>query len=246
MTRLLAVCALLLLAGCGQDGLDQLKVGETGQVARVRSGDTLELKDGLVVRLAGIDAPDASQPYAETARLALARLVLGREVQLLYGGERRDRHGRAIAQVRIVKGRAWVQQRLLRDGAARVRTYPDSAPLATRLLNEEARARLNAKGLWREPRYRVLLPVEVGRARGLTLIEGRVTDVTTDAYGQTLVMDKVLRIPIEGMQVRAMALAGLEPVSLKGKLVRLRANIPRNGRIQISDREQIEILRDKP
>lgn len=245
MIRRFAVAGLLLvLAGCGEGGLSQLKAGEEGRVAQVRSGDTLVMEDGLVVRLAGIDAPNDDQPYAGAARSALESLTLGEPVQLLYGGARRDDNGRALAHVRLVKGQVWVQQRLLREGAARVRTYDNNRALAEPLLDDEARARQQGKGLWGLPYYRVRLPVEAEAVRGYSLIEGWVTDVRTDAYGQALIMDGVLRVEVEGYNARKLALSGLEPASLKGKLVRLRASIRRDGGIKLTHREQVEILRN--
>jgi endonuclease YncB( thermonuclease family) len=76
MARLLAlILPLLLLAACGQRGLDQLKRGEVARVAEVRSGDTVVLADDQIVRLSGVDAPNAGEPYAEESREALKRLV---------------------------------------------------------------------------------------------------------------------------------------------------------------------------
>ena len=38
--RVFASVAMLLLAGCGQGGLERLAVGETGKVVSVHSGDS--------------------------------------------------------------------------------------------------------------------------------------------------------------------------------------------------------------
>src|SRR4051812_5160908 len=94
----------LILAGCGQgllhQGVDQLSPGPKAVVAQVRAGDAVVLGNGQVVRLAGIEAPKGADPYAAEAREALATLVLGQEVQLMYGGARQDAYGRTLAHLK--------------------------------------------------------------------------------------------------------------------------------------------------
>lgn len=104
-----------------------------GTVVRVKDGDSLLLRRGTAafdrrvseVRLAGIDAPELSQPYGRQARAALARMVEGRRVQLRITD--RDRYGRVVGHV-IVNGRdvnrtmvatgnAWAFSRYDRDAA---------------------------------------------------------------------------------------------------------------------------------
>ena len=64
------------------------------------------LDTGQSVRLASIEAPArpykerAGEPFQEEARRMLEDMALGREVQLFYGGLTRDRHDRALAQIR--------------------------------------------------------------------------------------------------------------------------------------------------
>ena len=88
--RVFAFLAVAVLAGCGQRGLERLARGETGKVVSVHSGDSFTLDSGLEVRLAGVETPRGDQPFADQARTALTLLVVGRKVQLLYGGARRD------------------------------------------------------------------------------------------------------------------------------------------------------------
>lgn len=94
----------VLLAGCGQGGLERLAPGETGRVTEVRSGDSFVLDSGLQVRLAGVEAPWGDAPFAVQARTALANLVLDRKVQLLYGGARRNGW---VAMLSLFLGRLW-------------------------------------------------------------------------------------------------------------------------------------------
>lgn len=214
-------------------------------MAEVRSGDVVVLASGLVVKLAGLDAPRRDAPYADQARATLQDMVDGREVELLYGGAKRDAYGRALAQVRLVKGRRWVQDALLRAGAARVRTYADNRALARRMLDAEARARADGKGLWRS--YRVLLPEEVTRnTDGFQIVEGRVRR-SGDAYGR-LYLDfgadgRGFSVEIPAKAERDFAQAGLSPQALRGRLVRVRGLV--SGEVMRLDHpEAVELLRE--
>ena len=159
MTKAAAsVLMLLTLAACGANApMPGLEAGERGRVVRVVDGDVLMLNGGQTVRLASLEAPrlarrDAeAEPHAESARDMLETLSLGRDVQLYYPGLTRDRYDRAIAHVLTRDGRGppvWLNQVLLRQGAARVRLYPDTDAGADALFAAETEARLARRGLW--------------------------------------------------------------------------------------------------
>lgn len=104
-----------------------------GTVVRVKDGDSLLLRRGTAafdrrvseVRLAGIDAPELSQPHGRQARAALARMVEGQRVQLRITD--RDRYGRIVGYVvaggrdvnraMVATGNAWAFGRYERDTA---------------------------------------------------------------------------------------------------------------------------------
>ena len=72
-----------------------------GRVVKVLDGDDVLLENNVRVRLIGIDAPETypgkkNEPYTEIARTALENLVLGKEIYVEYGDERK----RSIAQSR--------------------------------------------------------------------------------------------------------------------------------------------------
>src|SRR5262245_32336422 len=134
--RLTALFALALAAAAPAlaAGLDDLEHGGRAVVAAVVDGDTLQLADGRIVRLAGIAAPKpatgADAADTEAATTALAALVQRRQVELFYGGRHTDRHGRLLAHVRVIASDgvagAWLQGELLQRGLVRVNTTPDS------------------------------------------------------------------------------------------------------------------------
>lgn len=144
------------LAACGPK-LDGLEKGETGKAAEVRDGDTLVMADGLVVHLAGVEAPRGDQPRAKEARAALEKLVVHRDVQLAYGGQKRVRDA-AVAHVfaRTEGGRwVWVQQALLLAGDTRVHTRRENVARLAEMRTAEEAARKVRRGLWADPYFAV-------------------------------------------------------------------------------------------
>ena len=245
-----AAALALLLAACGGPDLDRLAEGERGRVAIVRSGHTLVLEDGLVVRLAGVEAPAPDDAFGPEARERLEAVALGKDVRLLYGGARRDGYDRALAHVRLVSNRRWVQGELLKAGAARVRTWSDNRAMAREMLKLEAQARRDGRGLWREPAYQVRLPQEIGdRERGLTLVEGRLGE-PEEGWSTTLPFaprGRHLSLEIPGRASGDFRAAGMHPQALAGRLVRVRGRVRfgRDGPVLRADHpEQIELLRE--
>ncbi len=179
----LALAGLMLVTACGgSDPLRDMEKGERGRVVRIIDGDALVLDTGQSVRLVGIEAPAMNRrsrepaPYAEEASRTLEDLVMGREVRLYYPGLTRDRYDRALAHVQTADARGeplWVNEALVRRGAARVRMYPDTSGAGEALFAAEDIAREEKLGLWALKAYQ---PVEGGRlpgeTRGFMLVTG--------------------------------------------------------------------------
>jgi len=239
---LVGILFCALPAGCGAaPGLDQLARGETGRVGEVRSGGVLVLDSGLIVRLAGIEAPERDDPGAASATAELDRLAAGREVTLFYGGARRDAYGRALAQVRRKDGRIWLQRALLSAGGARVRTFADNRALARPMLEAEAAARQAGRGLWADQTYGVRLADEV--APGFQIVEGRLSGVRRLSDDTVLSFSRGgLRAVIPGRAGRDFQNAGLEPASLAGRLVRIRGLVRSDLSLRLDHPEALELL----
>ena len=239
----------LCLAACGDNaGLERLSRGETGKVVEVRSGDVLALDNGLVVRLAGLQAPRMDEPGAQAARTDLEKRALGKRVALFYGGARRDAFGRALAQVRIEDSRQWVQGALLDDGVVRERTFADNRALAAPMLDAEARARGAKRGLWASADYQVRVPEEVtARIDGFQIVEGRVRSVFPGRDGSEVEMEGArdgFVVELSRPAVADLAAAGHPPQSLVGKLVRVRGAIGRDGLMRVDHPEAVEVLKE--
>jgi len=153
------------LAACGPK-IEDLEKGEKGVAAEVRHGVTFVMDSGLVVHLAGVEAPGGEQPFAKEARAALERLVAHRKVQLAYGGAKRAREA-ALAQVYVqTEGGRWVwaQQALLLEGDVRVHTRRDNTARLTEMTAAEDAARTARRGLWADAFYGVRTPDQLARS----------------------------------------------------------------------------------
>ncbi|MBI3323170.1 MAG: thermonuclease family protein [Candidatus Omnitrophica bacterium] len=148
------VAALLsaLVLGCAAAGLPQ-----DGVVRRVIDGDTIELRDGRLVRYIGVDAPEVRrrageewvedpEPFGFEAKDANRRWVEGRSVRLEYDVQTHDRYGRLLAYV-FVDGRM-VNAALLEEGYAQLLTIPPNVKYAEPFRRFVQEARAAHRGLW--------------------------------------------------------------------------------------------------
>lgn len=233
-----------------------LDVGETGRVAAILSGDTIDLDSGLRVRLAGIQAPALARdgkpawPRATESSVATGDFALGRTVTLHYADDRRDRWRRALAHVVRDDG-AWLQGHLLERGHVRVRTWPRTATGARDMLDLERTARANRQGLWGDRFYRVRNPAETwGDLDSWQIVEGRVVDAAVVRgiaylnFGLDWRNDFTFRL--EGDARRAFKRAGIDVTDLAGRRVRGRGWVyPTNGpMIDLTHPAQLEVLED--
>jgi endonuclease YncB( thermonuclease family) len=257
----MAVAIGLIVTPIGVAACDDLVRGPRGTVTSVTDGDTVILDTGLVVRLIGTQAPKLplgregfeAWPMAGEARAALEQLVLGKAVELRYGGERVDRHGRALGHLFVSDGGGeWVQHRMVADGLARIYSFPDNRSCLTELMAAETRARAMRLGIWADPYYTVRRadrPEAIAsRAGHYELVEGRV--LLADTVGDRVFLNfgrywkEDFTAVIARPALRMFDDAGLDPLRLEGALVRVRGWIDeRDGpRIEVTHPEQIEVL----
>ena len=151
-----AIVSCIVLAGCAAlPGLakvpDVATLGRfSGEVVEVKDGDTIEvLRDGLEVeiRLAGVDAPEVGQAYAEIARDGLAHAILGKVVDVRVLGRDLD----TCLLARIYLGEIDINLALVKAGLA---WHYRSRALADKAFSEAQKvARKEKRGLWqRGPR----------------------------------------------------------------------------------------------
>ena len=125
-----------------------------GRVVRVIDGDTVTVLDSNKtekrVRLAGIDAPEAGQDFAQASKNHLSGLVFNMEVEVLYS--KLDQYDRILG-VLYVDGRN-INLAQVRSGLAwHYKEYQSEQTQEERIAYTEAeeRAREKRSGLWQQP-----------------------------------------------------------------------------------------------
>lgn len=246
------------LAGAGfAAAAEPSRPNATATVARVLDGDTVELADGRVLRLAGIRAAKVPMghaagegwPLADAATAALRRLARGRRLSLAFPARRVDRHGRIVAQAGLPDG-TWLQDALLRRGLARVNTTTDTVARSEAMLAMERDARQAGRGIWAHPRYRVRTRHEVRAHIGsFQIVRAKVRDVARVRgrvylnFGQDWRED--FTVSLTPSVRRRFESAGVDVESYKGRIVRVRGWVESyNGPIiAVTHPQQIEVVR---
>lgn len=127
------------------------EAGERARVVRVIDGDTIEVEGGLRVRYIGINAPESSKKYecfAESSTKKNRDFVLGKEIFMEKDISETDKYGRLLRYVYI--GEVFVNDEIVKQGYAKVSTYPPDVKYQTQFLESQKYARDNNLGLWRE------------------------------------------------------------------------------------------------
>jgi len=122
------------------------------RVSRVVDGDTFVISSGEKVRLIGVDTPETKHPrkgveYFGPQASAFSREMLeGKTIRLEFDVQERDRYGRLLAYVYI--DTLFFNKHLVKEGYARVATYPPNVKYQDQFLAAQRYAREHDKGLW--------------------------------------------------------------------------------------------------
>ncbi len=150
----------LLVAAGAWWGLRDQPPPSLATVERVVDGDTVIVRAGtrsFDVRLLGIDTPETVDPhrpvgcYGPEASAYTKHLLTAGRVRLVYDRERRDRYGRWLAYLYLLRdGRPplFVNGRLVAAGYARTLSIPPNTAHARDLAALEREAALAGRGLW--------------------------------------------------------------------------------------------------
>lgn len=236
---------------------DRLLDGGAGVVGFVHDGDTVRFADGSVdIRLVGLQAPKVPQgrkrptawPLADASRAALQALVADHRITLRLAPTSRDRNGRILAHL-VREDGLWIQEAMLKEGWARVYTFPDNRIFAPELYAAEQAARAARRGIWAEPFYAVRAPdpaaleADVG---SFQIIEGTVADAARVRgrvylnFGRDYRTDFTASIAPDVAPL--FAAAKIDLLALKGQVVRVRGYIRDfNGpSVDLTHPEQLE------
>jgi len=142
------------------DGNNKKIIVATGQpttshkVVRIVDGDTFEIKGGQKVRMIGIDTPESVHPDAEKntefGKLAsefTKSKIEGKNIKLVKDVSETDKYGRLLRYVYLEDG-TFFNELLVKEGYAKVSTYPPDVKFADVFVKAEQYARENDKGLW--------------------------------------------------------------------------------------------------
>jgi micrococcal nuclease len=136
----------------------QHQATEEAVVSRVIDGDTIELTDGRRVRYIGVDTPETVDPrravacFGREASAENVRLVAGKTVRLEKDVSDTDKYQRLLRYVYVDlpsgAGEIFINEYLVRQGFARVATYPPDVKYAELFVKAEQTARRENLGLW--------------------------------------------------------------------------------------------------
>jgi micrococcal nuclease len=134
---------------------------ETGKVKKVIDGDTIEMENGIRIRLLNIDTPESVKPntpvmcYALEAKTKLNELILNREIYLTFDKNKQDRYGRELRFVYINQLDAInnnvdesVNAFMIKAGFARAMLYSPNTTYKQQFLNYQYSANQAKLGVW--------------------------------------------------------------------------------------------------
>lgn len=127
-------------------------------VTKVIDGDTFWGNDAgldeVRVRLLGIDAPESRKSghkevgfYGRESEEYLKSLLSHKKVRLEYDVDKYDQYGRTLAYVYLEDG-TFVNAELLKQGYARVMTFPPNVKYADEFIRLQRKARRSQVGMW--------------------------------------------------------------------------------------------------
>jgi hypothetical protein len=245
------VLASPCLAACGRPA---------GRVEAISVDERLdiELSDGRIVRLGGLDAPNAERGTPEIAKDArdfLSERLLGRDADLIQLAGGTDRWGRTVADLVLADPQDGVAgstaAALLMGGYARVRPEFETRGCAAERLAIEDQARQKEAGIWRDPQFAVIQSSNLAElrrwARRFVVVEGMVRRVgfaRSRIYLELVPRDGPTIVVARKMET-ALAREGRPVAALVGQTIRARGALDdRFGpRIVVVDPAMIEIAR---
>ncbi|MDR3448209.1 MAG: thermonuclease family protein [Alphaproteobacteria bacterium] len=205
---------------------------------RILSGDTLQLSDGRVLRLEGVKAVGPrAQEYLQAS--------VGHELVLQDAVT--DRYGRVAALVAVAGQQDTLQDALVRQGLAFVYPALGGEARLDAMLAEESAARARKAGYWAD--HSDTPAAEAGNligrygfVSGKILQAARVKNKVYLNFGADWRSD--FTIAIAAHDLRAFKKAGIDPLALAGKNVRVRGWVKRDfgPMVTITDPHQIEIM----
>jgi micrococcal nuclease len=155
------------------------------QVRYVHDGDSVVLDDNRRIRLIGVNAPEIAHEDRPTEALAieardhLRRLLLkaGNRAKLVYGEQRKDRHGRHLAHLWLLDGSNLAAE-LLREGLGWAVAVPPNVRYIDCYAEAEGKAHSASRGVWEHADHEAKESQDLSpRDDGFQRVRGRVTRI---------------------------------------------------------------------
>ncbi|CAN1213520.1 Thermonuclease family protein [Tumidithrix helvetica PCC 7403] len=130
------------------------RLAKSCEVKRVSDGDTIVVRchsEEVKIRFCGIDAPERSQPLGQASRAKLRELMAINGGRVLVTEIERDRYGRTVAEVEVVKGdkQLFVNAEMVRSGLAyHYERYSKNCPHRQAIASAESEAKSKRLGVW--------------------------------------------------------------------------------------------------
>jgi hypothetical protein len=154
----------------------------------------MQLEDGRIVQLAGLDIPDFSRQgagdIAFEAKTLMKKIFEGKKVTLYQSTDpkmRLNRMEHELVHLALSEENTWAQGVLLSEGLARVRTTVETVALSDEMYDLEDKARQApppapgeppSRNLWLHPIYNILTPETALRApHFFQVVEGKILKV---------------------------------------------------------------------
>ncbi len=236
----LVVCLYVAPASAQDKSLPQadfaeLKQTGTSAVLQVIDPHTIQLEDGRLIRLTGIDFPDykTHEPgdVSLTAVKILRDMLEGQSVNTHQTKKkdsgRLNRMGHHIAHLERKDDGAWIQGSLVSLGLARVRTTKRNPEMAAALYALETKARAEKLGLWAAEGFGILMPEDTENHIGsFQIVEGTIESAALRKNRIYLNFGKNWRddftVSIAPTDKRSFTKEGLDPLQWNGKTIRVR------------------------
>lgn len=236
-----------------------LKMTGAARVAQIIDPQTLQLDDGRIVALVGLDMPyihgrseDGVSKLALLTIKILKDLLEGERVRVYQTRDdvgRLNRMGHHLAHVERVADKQWVQGILLSLGVARARTTVRNREMAVAMYKIERLARAEKIGLWEGERYAILSEETAEGVRDqFVIIEGVVQGTALKQnriylnFGGNWRTDMTVSIPSPARRLFSKSV--IDPMQWGGEKLRVRGWIEQyNGPyIEVDHPERIEVL----
>jgi endonuclease YncB( thermonuclease family) len=222
----------------------------SGRVVAILDGRSIRLDDGRDVRLAGVEAVPST---GASATAALDALLTGHRVTLQSVTEKPDRYGRLSAMVFQDGNETSVQEMLLTGGHLLAAGTMSDPECSHSLAAFEAAARRARHGYWGDASAlkNAEIPGDILAVMGqFAVVQGRVSSVRR--AGATIYLNfgrrwtRDFAVTISRRLLRAFEAAGVKPMALEHRMIRVRGWVERRGgpRMQAFAPGQIETIAD--